>query len=249
MFFPISGARNETSLQEYTLILPAVSVGNVGQLTVDLLVSTLPTTKIGYFHSDCVQPIFGYSDSTSQNIVTACEAYEILLGDRKFIIIQQRGLCVKGKKRKFATALINWIQNCNFKSVIILTSSFAHMRTDEQLAGSLFRYICTSAVQNKETLSILPGWVEWENSQDANVKIAGGGLTSFILQKCNDLNIPTIALVQFCDEGDNRPDAYTLAKSLNIYLKFVAEKPAAAEMWVCPPSWNLPFGNEQPDLY
>lgn len=38
---------------------PAVAVGNVGQLAVDLMVSTLNMTRVGYIHTDCLIPMAG----------------------------------------------------------------------------------------------------------------------------------------------------------------------------------------------
>ena len=38
---------------------PSVSVGNVGQLTVDLIVSTLHMDRVGYLTTDAVYPIIG----------------------------------------------------------------------------------------------------------------------------------------------------------------------------------------------
>uniref|UniRef100_A0A4W5KGS6 Proteasome assembly chaperone 2 n=1 Tax=Hucho hucho TaxID=62062 RepID=A0A4W5KGS6_9TELE len=37
----------------------AVSVGNVGQLAVDLIVSTLDMCRVGYIHTDCLIPMAG----------------------------------------------------------------------------------------------------------------------------------------------------------------------------------------------
>lgn len=43
----------------YLLFQPAVSVGNVGQLAIDLIISTLNMCKIGYFYTDCLVPMVG----------------------------------------------------------------------------------------------------------------------------------------------------------------------------------------------
>lgn len=43
----------------FLLFQPAVSVGNVGQLAIDLIISTLNMCKIGYFYTDCLVPIVG----------------------------------------------------------------------------------------------------------------------------------------------------------------------------------------------
>lgn len=36
-----------------------MSVGNVGQLAIDLVISTLDMTKVGYFYTDCLVPMVG----------------------------------------------------------------------------------------------------------------------------------------------------------------------------------------------
>nr|XP_029508651.1 proteasome assembly chaperone 2 [Oncorhynchus nerka] len=48
-----------TSFKDFTLIMPAISVGNVGQLAVDLIVSTLNMCRVGYIHTDCLIPMAG----------------------------------------------------------------------------------------------------------------------------------------------------------------------------------------------
>lgn len=45
--------------QHILLLQPAVSVGNVGQLAIDLVISTLDMTKVGYFYTDCLVPMVG----------------------------------------------------------------------------------------------------------------------------------------------------------------------------------------------
>lgn len=40
-------------------VQPAVAVGNVGQLAVDLIVSTLNMSRVGYLHTDCLIPMAG----------------------------------------------------------------------------------------------------------------------------------------------------------------------------------------------
>lgn len=40
-------------------VQPAVAVGNVGQLAVDIMVSTLNMSRVGYIHTDCLIPMAG----------------------------------------------------------------------------------------------------------------------------------------------------------------------------------------------
>lgn len=51
---------------EYSFIFASVSIGNIGQLTTDLLISTLQLVKAGYVTSEFIQPIVGH-DAFIQN--------------------------------------------------------------------------------------------------------------------------------------------------------------------------------------
>lgn len=58
---------------------PAVSVGNVGQLTSDLIISSTEMTKIGYIHDDSTLPMVGNDpfsrpDPKTCQLVTSCES-------------------------------------------------------------------------------------------------------------------------------------------------------------------------------
>lgn len=62
---------------------PSVSVGNVGQMTTDLLISTLGLSAVGYLYTDCVVPVVGsnpYAQYGSQNmfqLTTSLEGEDI----------------------------------------------------------------------------------------------------------------------------------------------------------------------------
>ena len=53
---------------------PAVSIGNVGQLAVDLVISslTLNHCRIGYFHDACILPMAGNDPFNSNDGTTGC---------------------------------------------------------------------------------------------------------------------------------------------------------------------------------
>lgn len=44
---------------------PAVAVGNVAQLAVDLIVSTLNMSRVGFIHTDCLIPMAGNNPYTT----------------------------------------------------------------------------------------------------------------------------------------------------------------------------------------
>lgn len=49
----------------FFFLQPAVAVGNVGQLAVDLIVSTLQMSRVGFFHTDCLIPMAGNNPYTT----------------------------------------------------------------------------------------------------------------------------------------------------------------------------------------
>lgn len=80
----------DINLENYTLILPSVAVGNVGQLSVDLLILNLNLRKIGQFSSTAFIPIVGANayDEHSNELVTAIDIYAGV--KERLIVIQIR---------------------------------------------------------------------------------------------------------------------------------------------------------------
>ena len=46
-------------IRRFVCFQPAIAVGNVAQLAVDLIVSTLSMKRVGYMHTDCLVPMVG----------------------------------------------------------------------------------------------------------------------------------------------------------------------------------------------
>ena len=66
----------ETDWSEYSFIFPSVSIGNIGQLATDLLISSLSNTqKAGYLITELVQPIVGHDPfvQNSGDLSLSCE--------------------------------------------------------------------------------------------------------------------------------------------------------------------------------
>lgn len=58
---PSNGDYSLKVRDEYTLIIACVGVGNVGQLCMDVLISSLEPVFVGYLNSPNVPPIVGSS--------------------------------------------------------------------------------------------------------------------------------------------------------------------------------------------
>ncbi|KAM9308332.1 proteasome assembly chaperone 2 [Gastrophryne carolinensis] len=242
-----------------TLLMPAVSVGNVGQLAIDLIVSTLDMKKVGYFYTDCLVPMVGNnpyatSEDNANELCTNAEVYA--LPSKNLTVLQIRSPLIKKKSKCFCQAVISWIRKCAFSKVVLLSSSHAYQRNDQQLFGTPFRYLVTPALQSSvadvmkelkwkelEKVSLYPGI----NDEEKRISIPGGGFTKQMFDDCSSGDIKLAVVFKFCAEGDNIPDAFDLLSHLNRWLLLV-DLPADSvpSHWKMPSSWRLLFGSGLP---
>ena len=99
-FFPSSTSEPSVQLAGCTLVLPAVTVANVGQLAVDLLVSTLELPRVGYLEHASVLPCVGNdpyvaSAASHGNVATSMELYGH--ASKSLVVMQQRSPVVPGE--------------------------------------------------------------------------------------------------------------------------------------------------------
>ncbi|XP_032875314.1 proteasome assembly chaperone 2 isoform X1 [Amblyraja radiata] len=250
------------NLRGLVLVMPVVSVGNVGQLSVDLIISTLGLPRVGYIHSDGLVPVVGNDPyaTTSENsseMCTSCEVYAS--ADRKLAVLQIRSPIVQGKQRSFRQQILSWIKENEFSRVVVLSSSFAHHRVDQQLVGTPLRYLATPALQNimENEFQILK-WKEMEkvaafpgiSEVEQELSIPGGGITKSLYTDSCAEGIPLAVLLIFCSEGDNIPDALKLLNFLNEWIQLIAkpndQQPMSQPQWKIPSSWRLLFGSGIP---
>jgi len=259
----ISTTSEEKDWTEYNLIVPAVSVGNIGQLVADLIISTLSPALVGYFYCDSVLPIVGNDPFTEHTpttttlpcrLTTAVEVYECKAS--RVVIVQQRASCIKGRSREFVNELATWIKTCGFRQIFLLTSVFAHERRDSQLTETQLRCVLTEEAA-KKGVQIPEGQLQLEHrSDDHHLRseamrpvvdpfLPGGGIATRFYAKCVEEQLSAVVLLIFCAEGDNVSDALALASSANAWLHLIhTEADQQSPMWKIPPSWKLLFGSQ-----
>lgn len=267
MFVFVKEGHHTTDWKEFTLILPAVSIGNVGQLAVDLLISSIchhDDCRMGYCYDSCFLPVVGNDAFNQSNgflgkLNVSVEVYKN--EDHKLIIMQQRAPLVKGCQAEYCRKVTEWIKSCNFKQVILFSSINASERNDSQIIGSPFRYLVTPTSSPlsslfHETLS----WKELEKrsnfsnvteewSKGQEVFCPGSGFTKKFYETCCRTGVALVVLLEFCSEGDNVFDAVNLFLSANEWLKFVPRKEVEnrffgqTRSFGIPASWSLMFGS------
>ena len=99
---------------------PAVTIGNVGQLAADLLISTAQLPLVGRLESRHVLPCFGLDAFRSGGgPSTGLELY--LDAPRGVLVLQQRAPAVTGCQRRFAEELLEWTQKAGLQKVVAAT--------------------------------------------------------------------------------------------------------------------------------
>ncbi|XP_069324393.1 proteasome assembly chaperone 2 [Eulemur rufifrons] len=260
MFVPCG--ESVPDLMGFTLLMPAVSVGNVGQLAIDLIISTLNMSKIGYFYTDCLVPMVGNNpyataEANSTELSINTEVYS--LPSRKLVALQLRSIFIKYKSKPFCEKLLSWVRSSNFARVIILSSSHSYHRNDLQLRSTPFRYLLTPSMQKSVQNKIKSlNWEEMEkspcipemNDSEFCIRIPGGGITKALYDESCSKEIQMAVLLKFVSEGDNIPDALGLVEYLNEWLQIIkpcSDDPTASTLrWKIPSSWRLLFGSGLP---
>jgi proteasome assembly chaperone 2 len=246
-------SEEDVSLTGSTLIVPAVSIGNVGQLAIDLIIETSKALKVGRFADENILPCCGagsYSHIPGPSF--AMELFT-LPGNSNTFLLQQRAPVAPGLQRQFADALVSWAHSVGIAKIIILGGLDGSFRRDDQLQGSQLRYWIAG---NDEDLAILCSSIpelgclegEWfDNDKPLKDRLTPPWP---LVQACGATGnaVPCAAILAFVLEGENIPDAVNVA---NEAVKVVPELGAmisgsATKGWQHPASWKYAFGGARP---
>lgn len=146
----------DVAAKGWKLVIPAVTVGNVGQLAVDVLLNTGKYEHVGRLRSTDVLPVVGMAPSVPTHlseVVTALEVYASsnLSKEPGLVIVQQRAPTAKGRAREFSKAVTEWAFANGCSELVVLAGANAAGRRDAQLrsddiVSTKLRYACTTNV-------------------------------------------------------------------------------------------------------
>lgn len=129
-----------------TLVLPALSIGNVGQLAVDLLVCTTKAKRIGFLDDPFVLPCVGndaFGPLPSGELTLPLEVYESSL--HKLTFVQQRSPVTKGMMVEFAKNMADFAVAAGKKHVVILSSiDFSRWKRIDMSSGLKIHYLSSA---------------------------------------------------------------------------------------------------------
>ncbi|CAI9104425.1 OLC1v1003093C1 [Oldenlandia corymbosa var. corymbosa] len=250
-FFPQEEKKLEESCS--TLVLPALSVGNVGQLAVDLLISSLRAERIGYLDDPNVLPGVGnnaYSPSPPGDLTLPLEVY--CSKPHGLALIQQRSPVIKGSMIDFAKNLAKFAAANQKKHVIILSSlDFMQWKNIDMSSGlQQIYYLSSSNIDGtdddceKRGMKRLPeynpsNW-RWEYlhsigeknpAEDHDFPFEDLGEEDYYpslpfaaLFSCfKAQGIKATCIFCYCSEGDNTPHAFSVAGAASRILNLGLE--------------------------
>jgi proteasome assembly chaperone 2 len=239
-------ATKDFELAGKSLIVPIVSTANVSQLAVDLLIASLSLKQIGIFDPKDIVPVVGGREDGLEGITTPLELYG--RDQVNVVVIQQRSPVMKSRKQEFTECLLDFIQSSSFAACVFLSGVEMTNRTDAQMLTPTY-YIhpqntppLTPSPLSALTQLPIPEYTSpvlqhpQAISNESSIPfIPGGGLTRrFLSSLPSAWAIPTVSLLQFAVEGDNRADANLLAA---VVAKILAVDSLIQE-WKQPTSWK-----------
>lgn len=233
------------SLRDFTLILPSVSVGNAGQLAVDLLITNLPCEKVAVVYHAALYPLVGGNpyDPNSQEITTSADLY--LMASQSLAVLQIRAPLIRTERHAFLTELTDWSKAAGIREIVMLASCNAYERWDNsQMTGPQLRYLTSGTPQQNIKDLTSAGALELEKRTDEHgiqqPFLSGAGFVKHFMEICD---LPTTVLIKFVEEGDNTMDAVMLLSFLSSWKKLVKGKNTA---WKMPFSWKNMYGRPTP---
>jgi proteasome assembly chaperone 2 len=224
-----------------TLILPALSIGNVGQLAVDLLVSSTKAERIGYLDDPHVLPCVGndaYLPSPPGDLALPLEAYDST--SNLLTLIQQRSPVVKGMMIEYAKNVADFAATSGKKHIVLLSSlDFGRWQTIDMSSGLQIYYLSSANVDGTDDDCERIGWKRlqeynpaqrmWKylsNLAEGNAELDGDipfedelgeedycpSLPFAAMFSCfKAKGLKVTCLLCYCSEGDNIPEAFQLA--------------------------------------
>lgn len=251
MFIPLDNI-DVKQLEKSTLIIPSVSVGNVGQLACDLIINTLRMKKVGYFCPKCFLPVVGHNPFFTSNAdknVLSLNNEVFYSAEHNVTVMQFRSSLIKKKQDEFFNSLWKMIESYQFSQMVVLTSCHAYERSDEQLGRPTLRYITSPKSQPLHQDFTSLEWKKLEEREigygDKELFLPGCGFAKDLYVEGCSKDLPVVLLMIFCSEGDNIPEASMLVNYLNQWKK-LTDTSKKNGGWKAPNSWVNLFGNAPP---
>ncbi|KAJ3435872.1 proteasome assembly chaperone [Anaeramoeba flamelloides] len=227
----------ETDFTGSTLILPAISHANLGQLAIDIILSTTQMPRVGILDHPFLLSFVGNDCTETKKLkgkmVTPMEIHFDV--DKKIAIIQQRVPVMNQRGKTFSKDFMEWIGSMSFGKVIILTGANASFRLDNMIEKP--KQIVCMRLNEFENEKLV-----FENIDEIDPKefkiVKNSGLLKHYYNFVKDIEgIEFVSLIFFLFEGKNIFESTACCNVLNKtvpIMKFENE----LNNWKIPLSWK-----------
>ena len=205
---------------------PVVSIGNAGQLAVDMLLASLVpggVPRVGFLDCPHILPVAGHDafagplrDSKSKKrgkkrknkesaqagpSVLSVNVEVFLDAPRGLTILQMRAPVAPGRHREHAAMLAAWIKSAGFSRVVSLSTLPIHVRRDAQLADpDVMRAVQTTAVAADDGLVQPPLALQLEPELQADPAVWRPRSSTVLLHdEAERRGVAQTTLLRFCE--------------------------------------------------
>ncbi|XXQ33090.1 Proteasome assembly chaperone 2 [Plasmodiophora brassicae] len=257
-------------LRGYTFVWPVVSVGNVGQLCVDVLIATeaLGFEKVGVLSDPAVVPLVGYRQ-TRERSVDLTFALELFVSHgERVAVVQQRSPVIEDLHDEFGQRVAEWLACAGARRVILVGSTPAYRRADRDLQSGGGQVVCAAsppasssdlAISKLQWARVSPDLFEHLQPDDGDMDAwalpaVGTGCARQLFAACQARDLEVAALLAVVDEGDNAIDGLQHAgRVMRLVGRLQGDDDDEERRridWQTPAEWALVFGGpHNPDLY
>lgn len=265
MDFTLEEGRNFSDCS--TLLLPGLSIGNVSQLAIDFLVSSLRAKRVAYLDDPSVLPCVGndaYGPLPEGDLALPLEVYESQF--HGLTLIQQRSPVIKGMMVEFAKNIANFISAIGKKHIVILSSLDSGKRNQINAANFMQIYYISSANDDGTDVDCERlGWKRLDKYKPFEGKwnylslLAKGDISQVdhlnldddlvdddyyaglpfaaLFACCMEKGVKVTCLLCYCSEGDNIQDSFQLAEAT---CRLLGLRPGSFD-GIEPGGWVLPL--------
>eukprot|EP01084_Bolivina_argentea_P253097 425037_1 len=263
-FIPIC---DDVDIHKATLVMPSVGVGNIGQIAMDILLTTLLAqqriVKIGYINDRNVvcgvgnngiipKPKRKRKKTIEGRITAAVEVY--WYKECNVVFIQQRCSVRMGGRGEFVDGLMQFINKYQFDKVVLLTSEYITKRNDfETKNGVKMVYYHSDKfdVNVMKTLKWIPSKVQADgDSKEEEFNVIGHGITRKLYKECVECEQSVVVVCQYSEDGDNTKESEMYLQNVVRLIDTLGQsqdKLSDIKKWKYPYSLSFANGGKLPN--
>jgi hypothetical protein len=232
------------------LVFPLLSIGNVPQIAVDLLVNSFKLGRIGVIPDDAVEPMASskvYLHTTGLSF--ACELFQF---GEDVVLLQLRSKLKQNQIGAFCSRLIAFVESQKWELSVLGSADSGWLSNPADRLNVKFTATEPETANLLEEMGLKALCWDAKSTGAETMRdsiFAKNTLADLLREKALAAKLPTSELVLFCSEGENVPEGVMLAEVLVDFLsrrKLLAE-PMTHLVPVALPAWMSIVRDDNPE--